>query len=207
MAFLNREQVKYLEDLKEIPNVTVLNRNGNPKKVKAFLLGPNKCKLTQVYYRETKKTAFIQVVFEREKIRVNDKWVHFGPIKETIFSNELERINELANCFGHEFPTTLPNEYTIEAFLRALTRRLNTFINQELTINVVYQKRIMRDDYGDIMYHVDQDYREYVRRPIIVTQSRAFSFGNKKYNWMKCKQGLSERDKRENLVMVEKKKQ
>ena len=207
MAFLNREQVKYLDDLMEIPNVTVMNRNGNPKKVKAFLLGTNKCKLAQVYYREGKKCTFIQVVFEREKAEKDGKKISFGPLKETIFSNELDRINELANCFGHEFPTELPDNYTIEAFLRALTRRLNTFIDQELTVNVVYEKRIMRDDYGDIMYHVHQDYREYVRRPIVVTQPKAISFGNKKYDWMKCKIGMSQRDIEENVVMVEKKNQ
>jgi hypothetical protein len=207
-GFLNREQVKYFEDLQKIPNMTVLNGNGNKKQVKAFLLGANKCKLSKVLYREGKKCSFIQLIFEREKVTtVDDKRLTFGPLKEIFFNNQLDMIDELANCFDHSFPTIVPDGYTIEAYLKAICLRLHTFISRELIVNITYQKRIVRDDYGDVKYHINQDYKEYVKTPIIVTQPSIFSFGNKKFDWMNCKMGLNERDRNDNKIITVQKEQ
>jgi len=147
MIFLSSDELAIINNLNKIRSTTVLNGVGNKTTKRVFLNGLNLCRLERATLKKG-RSYYFELEFLRKPEYVFDRKEYFANLVDYVFEPHT-RIAELLFAFGHELKP-MPEGYDVLAYLRAVLRRVNTFIGRELKVAVFAYNDIVRDEYGNV---------------------------------------------------------
>ena len=170
-TFLSEDEHNVLWRMSRLRNVSVINSKGNKALKRAFLQGINPVIISGVKLnRGASGVWYFVVTFTREGATIDGKREYFAPLDDNIFyPREYHRVQQLAEAFGHML-VPKPDDWQAEPFLKAVKRRLDTFIDQRLKVAVMVYREAVTDGYGNVITRVgyagEEDDVEAIRQDV-----------------------------------------
>lgn len=132
-----------ISELMTIRKANDVSKNGNQIRRVMCPLGPAVVRLTEVKLKNSKGLLFIQLAYQPEDRIILGKKEKIAPINVSIFRPE-----DIGFAYNHTFKPK-PAEMPQLEYMQHICRRMMTWVNIPVKVSIVYDKGIMRNNYGE----------------------------------------------------------
>lgn len=132
-------------ELSTLRKANDVSKNGNQIRRAMCPLGINEVRLKEVKLKNSKGLLFIQLEYQPSDRIILGKKEKIAPITMSVFNP-----NDVGGTYGHLFKPK-PKDMPQLEYMQHICRRMMTWIDIPVTVAVIYDRGVMRDNYGVLL--------------------------------------------------------